>query len=93
MNYKSWHEFRKRRNIFELTDEIVKGLHKLGIAEPLSGETVAFLCSFNNIRENGDQVAHNATRIEIENAVKLQKSSQDGPQLEELYRFVYNVAI
>ena len=62
--------------------------------DPLSQETVLFLCSFNNIRKLGDYFAHNATQPEIKKAVMTKMNSEEGLRLEELYQFVYtnNVA-
>lgn len=93
MNYNSWDEFREGRNVPELTDMILKGFRELKVVDPLSHETVAFLCSYNNFRKHGDHIAHNATQIEIKNAVIMKRNSQNGLQLEELYQFVYHIAI
>ena len=93
MKYKNWQELRKGRNIPQLTDMIVQGLSEVNTGDPLSRETVVFLCSYNNIRKHGDQIAHNASQIEIKNAVMMGKNSQDGLKLEELYKFVFHTAI
>ena len=92
MDYKSWDELREGRNISQLTNLIVKRLHEVN-AHHLSQETVVFLCSYNNVRKEGDRVAHNASQNEIKNAVIMQKNSQDGLKLKELYQFVFTTLI
>jgi hypothetical protein len=93
MKYRSWEEFRGGRNISQLTDVIVKGLRDSNVEDPLSRVTVEFLCSYNNIRKLGDHIAHNANQTEIKKAVMMKKNSQDGSQLEELYKFVFPIPI
>ena len=90
MNYKCWNDLHKGRDFPQLTDMIVKGLRKENVVDPLSRETVVFLCSYNNIRLRGGEIAHNASQIEIKNAVMMEKNSQDSLQLEELYQFVFH---
>lgn len=89
MNYNTWVEFRGNKNSSELTNVIVKGLRDLEVMGPLSQETVAFLCSYNNIRKDGDEAAHEATQIELQNSVETKKDTEDGLKLAELYRFCY----
>ena len=89
MESKSWIELRGSRTILQLTDVIVNGLRRENVVDPLSRKTVVFLCSYNNIRLRGDRIAHNASQLEIKNAVMLEKNSEDSLQLEELYQFVY----
>jgi hypothetical protein len=93
MKCESWDKFRDGRNTSQLTDVIVKGLHDSNIVDPLSRETVEFLCSYNNIRRLGDEIAHHASQTEIKKAVMMKKNSQDGSQLEELYQFVYPIRV
>lgn len=73
-----------------MTDVIVEKLRKAKGVGRLSRETVRYLCAFNNIRQmQGNYNAHNADQVEIRNAVMLEKNSQDAPQLDELYHFVF----
>jgi len=89
LGYGSWDQFRDGKNVSQLTNVIIDELHKENVVDPLSRETVEFLCSYNNIRRHGDYIAHNASQTEIKHAVMMKKNSQEGLQLEELYEFVF----
>jgi hypothetical protein len=57
-------------------------------------ETVVFLCSYNNIRRDGNHFAHSASQGEIRDAVENKSiDSQDRRFLEQLYKFVFRVPI
>lgn len=94
LGYSNWDNLREGRNSAQLTDVILKGLCNLKDVNPLSRESVEFLCAFNSIRQiHGNQIAHNASQTEIERAVKLERNAQDASQLAELYHFVYPTPI
>ena len=93
MGYKSWDELRRDSDP-HVTDVIVEGLRNRDDVDPLSRETVEFLCAFNNIQQmHGNYIAHNASQIEIKNAIMLKRNSQDGLHLEELYQFAFPTPI
>lgn len=92
MKYNTWDELRGGREIHPLTDLILEGLLSVN-EDSLSRDTVFFLCSYNNVRKEGDRIAHNASQNEIKNAVMTKRNSTDGMQLEELYKFVYATSI
>ena len=93
MNFKSWDEFRGGKNVNQLTELIIKGFQEGNVNRRLSQETVLFLCSYNNVRKDGDRVAHTASQNEIKDAVIMQKDSQDGVKLTELYYYVFPAPI
>lgn len=93
MNFKNWDEFREGKNVNQMTEMIIKVFQERNENPRLSRETVVFLCSYNNVRKDGDRVAHTASQNEIKDAVIMQKNSQDGVKLTELYYFVFSTAI
>ena len=92
MSYKSWDELLKGISIPQLIDQILKALREVNM-DHLSQETVVFICSYNNVRKEGDRVAHNASRNEIKEAVNMQNNCQDGLKLTELYQFVFTTPV
>ena len=53
-----------------------------------------FLCSYNNVRRDGNYSAHVASQREIKEAVETKPvSSQEHRYLEQLYEFVFSFHI
>ena len=74
-----------------LSDMIMQGLGN--IQHGLSQEAVKFLCTYDNIRRDGNHFAH-ASEAEIKNAVETKSiCSQERRFLEQLYEFVFNVSV
>jgi hypothetical protein len=91
MKFECWEDLRQDNNsISQLTDTILRGL--ANVEDRLSRETVVFLCSYNNIRRDGNYFAHSASQMEIRDAVEKKSiDSQDRRFLEQLYQFVFHV--
>ena len=95
IEYKTWGDFLNACNKDEakMVNIIVNGLRnpdlKVVVVHPPSKETLEFLCSYNNIRRLADNIAHDASPIEIQQAILMNKNSEDGLPLQELYNFVF----
>jgi hypothetical protein len=77
-----------------VTDIVIQGLASVQPEHGLSDEAISFLCSYNNIRRDGNYSAHSANEGEIKDAIQTKPiCSQERNFLEQLYNFVFNISI
>ena len=57
-----------------------------------SADTVIFICSYNNVRRDGNEAAHTATQDQVKQAV-MSKSvgGMERSHLEQVFEFTYDV--
>ena len=90
MQCESWEDLQD--NDISLPDKIMQGL--ANVQHGLSQEAVTFLCSYNNVRRDGNYSAHVASQGEIKEAIETKPvSSQERRYLEQLYEFVFSVPV
>ncbi|KAF8887848.1 hypothetical protein CPB84DRAFT_1786619 [Gymnopilus junonius] len=59
-----------------------------------SRDAVDFLCTYNNVRREGNYRAHNASQAELRDAVTTKPiESQDRLFLEQLYQFIFKCSL
>ena len=69
-------------------------LTRAGLQHCPSRDAVEFLCSYNNVRRDGNYHAHNASEDEIRHAVLTkQVGSQDREFLKQLFEFIFRCPV
>jgi hypothetical protein len=89
LSYDTWEDLRNNRNMHELAHYII---HRLAhVSDCPSHEAIFFLCSYNNVRRDGNTAAHEADQEDVRAAV-LRKpiDSKDRRCLEEMYMYTYS---
>ncbi|KAH7889147.1 hypothetical protein F5I97DRAFT_477703 [Phlebopus sp. FC_14] len=88
LNADSWEDLRGEKNVYHLTDVVMSGLAKVQ-SRPSRG-AISFLCSYNNVRRQGNAAAHTAAEDEIREAVMSKPiDSQDRKFLEQIFSFIF----
>ncbi|KAH7889154.1 hypothetical protein F5I97DRAFT_478209 [Phlebopus sp. FC_14] len=88
LNADSWEDLRGERNVYQLADVVMSGLAKVQ-SRPSRG-AISFLCSYNNVRRQGNAAAHTAAEDEIRAAVMSKPiGSQDRKFLEQIFSFIF----
>jgi hypothetical protein len=92
LNCETWEDLRENKSALLLADEIYA---RIANAEHSpSREAVRFLCSYNNVRRSGNNVAHTAKPEEVKAAVLTkQLDSKERNLLEQLYTFTYELSV
>jgi hypothetical protein len=87
--FNTWEDLRESRNIQQLVDFVYQGLHNAPYCP--SQDTIRFLCSYNNVRREGNTAAHTATVGEMRDAVTTKiLESRDRRCLEQIFKFAFN---
>jgi regulator of replication initiation timing len=87
--YESWEDLRQNKTIFQLT-QTVDALVANTPHCP-SHDAIEFLCSYNNVRRQGNAAAHTASQEEIKEAVTTKKlETRERQCLEEIYAFIFD---
>ena len=85
----SWEDLRENRNIQQLVDFVYWRLYN--VPNCPSRDAVQFLCSYNNIRREGNAAAHSATVEEMRDAVVTkQLETRDRRCLEQVFKFAFD---
>ncbi|KAF8650066.1 hypothetical protein AX16_005430 [Volvariella volvacea WC 439] len=83
----SWESLRENRSVYQLKNHIFKSLPA---ATRPSLEAIEFLCSYNNVRRDGNAAAHDASKEDVRTAVIGKPvESKDRRCLEEMYVYTY----
>jgi hypothetical protein len=86
--FQAWEDLRENRNIHQLVDFVHQGLNNLPNCP--SRDTILFLCSYNNVRREGNTAAHTATVEEMREAVTTkQLDKRDRRCLEQVFKFAF----
>ena len=94
MEISSWEDLRNNRDEQNLTGAIMLVLTQANLQYCPSRDAVEFLCSYNNVRRDGNYRAHNASKDEIRDAVLTkQVGSQDRQYLTQLFEFIYKCPV
>jgi len=90
----SWDDLPNHHDEQELTGVIMQALAQAGLQYCPSRDAVEFLCSYNNVRRDGNYHAHNASKDEIRNAILTKQiGSQDRRFLTQLFEFIFRCPI
>lgn len=85
----TWEDLRQDQTIQHLADIVSQRL--ANIPNCPSRDAIQFLCSYNNVRREGNNVAHTATLAEIRDAVMTKSlDTQERTRLEQVFRFTFN---
>jgi len=69
LHHDSWEELRGERTIAELLKILRNSPAISAVQFPPTNSALEFLCSFNNVRRDGNTAAHSATLQEMQDAV------------------------
>ena len=90
MGLDSWAELIKNRSVEQVITAIDLALTKAGTQDSPPLDTIQYLCSYNNVRKDGNYHAHNATQEEMRDAVLTKRlDSQERVTLTYLFQFVF----
>ena len=90
LHHESWEDLRRDQTIAELLLTLQDNPALTNIQYPLTNLGLDFLCSFNNVRRDGNAAAHTATKDEVRDAVQRKPlDKKERISLEELYKFTY----
>lgn len=85
----AWEDLRENRNIQQLVDFVYLGLNNAPNCP--SRDTIQFLCSYNNVRREGNTAAHTASVGEMRDAVTTKLlETRDRRCLEQVFKFAFN---
>ena len=85
----SWEDLRDNRNIQQLIDFVHRGL--TDTLNCPSRDTVRFLCSYNNVRREGNSAAHAASVEQMRSAVTTKPlETRDRRCLEQVFKFTFD---
>jgi hypothetical protein len=91
LHHDSWEELRGERTIAELLKILRNSPAISAVQFPPTNSALEFLCSFNNVRRDGNTAAHSATLQEMQDAVRTKAlDTKERASLESLYAFAYN---
>ena len=91
MGVDSWADLIKDRSVEQVTSAIVLALAQAQIQDPPPRDAIRYLCSYNNVRKDGNYHAHNATQEEMRDAVLTKRlDSQDRLALMHFFKFVFD---
>ncbi|KAF9234695.1 hypothetical protein BU15DRAFT_78774 [Melanogaster broomeanus] len=68
-----WREFQGDRTTTQLSDDVFKGLAGVPKRPSHDSDTIMFLCSYSDVRRNGDKAAHSGSIDEIKTAIRSKK--------------------
>jgi len=92
LKYETWEDLRRNRFVSELSSDIYQLLSQ--ISQRPSYETIEFVCSYNNIRRDGNAAAHQATQEEMREAVTTKRvETKERRCLEEMYLYVFGMEV
>jgi hypothetical protein len=84
----SWEDLRGERTVPQLVDIIDARL--ANVPRCPSRESIRFMCSYNNVRREGNVAAHTASQDEIREAVmKKTLETQERRYLEQIFEFLF----
>ena len=84
----SWEELRRDRTVYQLADDIANRLAQ--VPHHPSHDSIRFMCSYNNVRREGNVAAHNASLEDIREAVmKKPLETQERRYLEQIFEFLF----
>ena len=90
----SWDELQLHNTTSLITDSEIVIQRLSDTQHSLSPEAIAFLCSYNNVRRDGNYYGCTATQGEIKEAIETKPLySQERDYLERLYNFVFDTSI
>ena len=94
MGLDSWADLIKDRGVEQVTAVIVQALTQAGTQDSPPCDAIRYLCSYNNVRKDGNYHAHNATQEEMRDAVLTKRlDSQDRDALMYFFQFVFGEPI
>ena len=86
---KSWEDLRCDRTVHQLVDVIDERLAH--VPRCPSRDSIKFMCSYNNVRREGNVAAHSASQDEIREAVtKKALETQERRYLEQIFEFLFD---
>jgi len=89
---KSWEDLRCDHTIHQLVDIITERLAY--VPRHPSRDSIKFMCSYNNVRREGNAAAHSASRDEIREAVlKKHLETQERRYLEQIFEFLFDEGV
>ena len=94
MGFESWDDLVKGQNVEQVITSIIHALTKAGIQDSPPHDTIHYLCSYNNVRKDGNYHAHNATQEEMREAVLTKRlDSRDRIALTYFFQFVFGESV
>ena len=86
---KSWEDLRCDRTVHQLVDVIDE--HLAHVPYPPSCDSIKFMCSYNNVRREGNVAAHSASQDEIREAVtKKALETQERRYLVQIFKILFD---
>lgn len=90
MGFDTWADLVKEQNMEQVTASIVLALAQAKTKDSPPLDSIRYLCSYNNVRKDGNYHAHNATQDEMRDAVLTKRlDSQDRVALMHFFQFVF----
>jgi hypothetical protein len=90
MGLDSWADLIENRSVEQVTTVVVLALAQAGTQDSPPRDAIHYLCSYNNVRKDGNYHAHNATQEEMRDAVLTKRlDSQDRVALMYFFQFVF----
>ena len=87
----SWEDLRGQQTIAQLLSTLQDHPSLTSVQYPLTSSGLNFLCSFNNVRQDGNTAAHTATQQEVRDAVQTKAlDKKERRSLENVYAFAYD---
>jgi hypothetical protein len=87
----SWEDLRGQQTMAQLLITLQGHPTLTSVQYPLTSSGLNFLCSFNNVRRDGNTAAHTATQQEVRDAVQTKAlDKQERRSLENVYAFAYD---
>ena len=91
LHHDSWEDLRGEQTIAQLLHRLQNHPALTRVQHPPTSLGLEFLCSFNNVRRDGNTAAHTATQQEVRDAVQTKAlDKKERASLEALYAFTYD---
>ena len=86
---KSWEDLRCDLTVHQLVDVIDE--HLAHVPYPPSRDSIKFMCSYNNVRWEGNVTAHNALQYDIREALmKKALETQERRYLVQIFKILFD---
>jgi hypothetical protein len=90
MGFDTWADLVNEQSMEQVTAAIVLALAQAETKDSPPLDSIRYLCSYNNVRKDGNYHAHNATLDDVRDAVLTKRlDSQDRVALTHFFQFVF----
>lgn len=89
--YESWDDLTSRLQApYDLFNSVFKEFQ--GSLHAPSEDAVKLICTYNNVRRDGNEAAHSATKDQVKQAVMSKiEGGEERHRLEQVFEFTYDV--